>query len=175
MGLNIRNAAMGMAKRVAVTPLRALYNLCFFFLAVILARVGLLRVRPLGRREGETLEEPPTPNDLYVLVMDGGAPSLVHVRVLTSLFKNRVPVVEFGEYMERRREGGGGGGRALEEAVCAVCLSGMEKRDEMRDLWSCRHVFHRQCLDRWVDLGHVTCPLCRSSLLPSSFSYKAGN
>ncbi|KAK4746071.1 hypothetical protein SAY87_012383 [Trapa incisa] len=97
MGLNIRNAAMGMAKRVAVTPLRALYNLCFFFLAVILARVGLLRVRPLGRREGETLEEPPTPNDLYVLVMDGGAPSLVHVRVLTSLFKNRVPVVEFGE------------------------------------------------------------------------------
>ncbi|KAK4771467.1 hypothetical protein SAY87_031999 [Trapa incisa] len=103
MGLNIKNTAMGMAKSVALTPLKALLHLCFFFLSLILARSSLLRVQPPpGRREGETSEEPPTLNDLYVLVMDGGAPSLVHVRVLTSHFKNRVPVVEFGELVERR-------------------------------------------------------------------------
>ncbi|KAK4796613.1 hypothetical protein SAY86_028939 [Trapa natans] len=175
MGLNIKNTAMGMAKSVALTPLKALLHLCFFFLSLILARSGLLRVQPPpGRREGETSEEPPTLNDLYVLVMDGGAPSLVHVRVLTSHFKNRVPVVEFGELVERRHGVAGGGG-AEEAAECAVCLSRMEKSDEMRDLRRCSHVFHRRCLDRWVDLGHVTCPLCRSWLLSPPFSYEARN
>ncbi|WP_422615257.1 RING finger domain-containing protein, partial [Corynebacterium parakroppenstedtii] len=30
---------------------------------------------------------------------------------------------------------------------------------------NCRHVFHRCCLDGWLDLGRMTCPLCRSPLL----------
>lgn len=159
MGLTFRSAAMGMAKRVAFTPLRLLHHLSFLLLA-ILARSGLLRLSQRTRGEEEPLEE----SEDYVLVMDGATPSLVHVHVLTSLIKKRVPVVEYRELLERK--GGVAGG--AEELGCAVCLSGVEERDEIRDLWNCGHVFHRQCLDRWVDLGHVTCPLCRSLLLPPS-------
>ncbi|GAA0155159.1 hypothetical protein LIER_12947 [Lithospermum erythrorhizon] len=44
---------------------------------------------------------------------------------------------------------------------CSVCLSEIEEGDEVRQL-SCDHLFHRECLDRWLGYGNVTCPLCRS-------------
>lgn len=45
---------------------------------------------------------------------------------------------------------------------CAVCLYEFEGRDEVRQLTNCRHIFHRSCLDRWMDHDQKTCPLCRS-------------
>ncbi|GAA0143964.1 hypothetical protein LIER_04526 [Lithospermum erythrorhizon] len=44
---------------------------------------------------------------------------------------------------------------------CSVCLNEIEEGDEVRQL-SCDHVFHRECIDRWIGYGNVTCPLCRS-------------
>lgn len=44
---------------------------------------------------------------------------------------------------------------------CAVCLCSIGEGDEIREL-KCGHVFHCPCLDRWVALGHWTCPLCRN-------------
>ncbi|XP_018824111.1 E3 ubiquitin-protein ligase ATL4-like [Juglans regia] len=56
--------------------------------------------------------------------------------------------------------------------TCAVCLNGLSKEDEIRELRNCCHVFHRECIDRWVDGAHddnhTTCPLCRAPLLTSS-------
>ncbi|KAK8490296.1 hypothetical protein V6N13_098034 [Hibiscus sabdariffa] len=65
--------------------------------------------------------------------------------------------------------------------TCAVCLSQLKEGDEVRELRNCCHVFHRDCIDRWVDYdedqgdhdqedgnNHKTCPLCRSPLLTSS-------
>ncbi|KAL6633773.1 hypothetical protein ACP70R_026444 [Stipagrostis hirtigluma subsp. patula] len=51
-------------------------------------------------------------------------------------------------------------------ATCIVCLERLEAADEVRRLGGCAHAFHRGCIDRWIDLGRLTCPLCRSSLLP---------
>ncbi|KAH7653473.1 Anaphase-promoting complex (APC) subunit 11 protein [Dioscorea alata] len=50
---------------------------------------------------------------------------------------------------------------------CAVCLHDFEGSAEVRRLHNCRHVFHRCCLDRWIELDQCSCPLCRSSLIPS--------
>ncbi|KAK4743611.1 hypothetical protein SAY87_009923 [Trapa incisa] len=50
--------------------------------------------------------------------------------------------------------------------VCVVCMNAVDAKEEIRQLSNCRHVFHADCLDRWIDEGHVTCPLCRSKLLP---------
>ncbi|XP_039114887.1 E3 ubiquitin-protein ligase RHA1B-like [Dioscorea cayenensis subsp. rotundata] len=50
---------------------------------------------------------------------------------------------------------------------CAVCLHDFEGSAEVRRLRNCRHVFHRCCLDRWIELDQCSCPLCRSSLIPS--------
>ncbi|KAB1206502.1 putative E3 ubiquitin-protein ligase RHA2B [Morella rubra] len=54
-----------------------------------------------------------------------------------------------------------------EEMECAVCLCKIEEDEEIREL-RCDHIFHRDCLDRWVGYKHVTCPLCRSSVFPHS-------
>ncbi|XP_057776798.1 probable E3 ubiquitin-protein ligase XERICO [Salvia miltiorrhiza] len=50
------------------------------------------------------------------------------------------------------------------EAVeCCVCLCKFEAEEEVSEL-SCKHFFHKPCLDKWFDNQHITCPLCRSIL-----------
>ncbi|KAM0888359.1 hypothetical protein ACQ4PT_028405 [Festuca glaucescens] len=53
---------------------------------------------------------------------------------------------------------------------CAVCLSGIGGRDEVRRLSNCRHVFHKGCLDRWMEHDQRTCPLCRAPLIPDEMA-----
>ncbi|KAK0571750.1 hypothetical protein LWI29_020939 [Acer saccharum] len=64
--------------------------------------------------------------------------------------------------------------------TCAVCLGDLEGSDMVRDLRNCCHVFHQDCLDKWVDHhkncgdddddnnNHKNCPLCRTPLLTYS-------
>ncbi|PKA60184.1 RING-H2 finger protein ATL28 [Apostasia shenzhenica] len=78
--------------------------------------------------------------------------------------KRRMPVDEYWSLV--KRNGGCGGNQAAPPAACAVCLQPLEARDEVRDLGTCRHPFHVACIDRWVDMGRFTCPLCRGTLLP---------
>ncbi|KAK9027734.1 hypothetical protein V6N11_067557 [Hibiscus sabdariffa] len=44
---------------------------------------------------------------------------------------------------------------------CCVCLCGFEADEEVSEL-SCKHFFHKGCLDKWFNNKHSTCPLCRS-------------
>ncbi|KAJ8773609.1 hypothetical protein K2173_005855 [Erythroxylum novogranatense] len=46
---------------------------------------------------------------------------------------------------------------------CCVCLCRFEAEEEVSEL-SCKHFFHKGCLDKWFDNNHRTCPLCRSVL-----------
>ncbi|XP_021749229.1 E3 ubiquitin-protein ligase RHA2A-like [Chenopodium quinoa] len=50
------------------------------------------------------------------------------------------------------------------EDNCTVCLTGFEDGQFIRRL-CCNHVFHKNCLDRWIDQMKFTCPLCRSPLV----------
>ncbi|KAJ9670864.1 hypothetical protein PVL29_027042 [Vitis rotundifolia] len=62
----------------------------------------------------------------------------------------------------------------LEEAVCGgdapescvVCLYGFEVREEIRWLTNCKHIFHRSCLDHWMNHDQKTYPLCRTPFVP---------
>ncbi|KNA25722.1 hypothetical protein SOVF_003410 [Spinacia oleracea] len=47
------------------------------------------------------------------------------------------------------------------EGECCVCLCKFEDEEEVSEL-SCKHFFHRNCLEKWFDNHHTTCPLCRS-------------
>ncbi|CAK9134387.1 unnamed protein product [Ilex paraguariensis] len=49
---------------------------------------------------------------------------------------------------------------------CAVCLYEFEHWEEIRWLTNCKHIFHRACLDRWMDHDQLTCPLCRTPFVP---------
>ncbi|KAF2311427.1 hypothetical protein GH714_022917 [Hevea brasiliensis] len=48
---------------------------------------------------------------------------------------------------------------------CAVCLTRFEPPEVLRLLPKCKHAFHVECVDTWLD-AHCTCPLCRYRVDP---------
>ncbi|XP_066352504.1 brassinosteroid-responsive RING protein 1-like [Miscanthus floridulus] len=76
--------------------------------------------------------------------------------------KARLPAVRYADLLRSRR--------AASPAVCAVCLGALEARHRVRELGNCAHAFHKACIDKWVDKGQATCPLCRALLLPDPSS-----
>ncbi|CAK9158248.1 unnamed protein product [Ilex paraguariensis] len=91
-------------------------------------------------------------------------PSMVPIPVhfLVESAKEQLPIVEFSRFSERLAADDD------KDRLCIVCLGFMKSSDEMRELCNCCHVFHRYCLDAWIDQGQMTCPLCRSKLLPAA-------
>jgi E3 ubiquitin-protein ligase RHA2 len=47
---------------------------------------------------------------------------------------------------------------------CVVCLNRLSNGDRVRKL-ACGHVFHKDCLDGWLDHLNFNCPLCRFPLV----------
>lgn len=45
---------------------------------------------------------------------------------------------------------------------CVICLSDFSAGEAIRTL-SCKHVFHKECIDNWLG-SHTTCPLCNIQL-----------
>ncbi|KAM7531323.1 hypothetical protein LguiB_034733 [Lonicera macranthoides] len=74
--------------------------------------------------------------------------------VSAALIRELLPVVIFSELGVESPES------------CAVCLYEFDGGDEIRRLSNCRHIFHRSCLDRWMDHDQKTCPLCRTPFIP---------
>ncbi|CAM0951876.1 unnamed protein product [Alopecurus aequalis] len=77
---------------------------------------------------------------------------------LAEIFRSRFRPARFG----RRR-----GITAAVSPDCRVCLVRFEAEAVVNRL-PCGHVFHRACLETWLDYDHATCPLCRSRLLPAA-------
>ncbi|KAG2712500.1 hypothetical protein I3760_04G129400 [Carya illinoinensis] len=48
---------------------------------------------------------------------------------------------------------------------CTVCLSTLESEDMARLLPNCKHIFHAECIDKWLS-SHSTCPICRCEAMP---------
>ncbi|KAL1719705.1 hypothetical protein EV715DRAFT_251325 [Schizophyllum commune] len=43
---------------------------------------------------------------------------------------------------------------------CLICLDAYEPEDDVR-VMSCRHAFHKNCVDTWMQTGKNNCPFCR--------------
>ncbi|GAB2274751.1 hypothetical protein Dimus_009523 [Dionaea muscipula] len=56
-----------------------------------------------------------------------------------------------------------GGDRGKDE--CAVCLSVLGGGELARILPNCKHIFHAECIDRWLS-NQSTCPVCRTEATP---------
>ncbi|KAJ9163302.1 hypothetical protein P3X46_022983 [Hevea brasiliensis] len=59
---------------------------------------------------------------------------------------------------------GGGDDSNKGGSDCVVCLCTLRDGDQVRKL-DCRHVFHKECFDGWLDHRNFNCPLCRSPLV----------
>lgn len=49
------------------------------------------------------------------------------------------------------------------ETGCSICQQNFLPNDHVKKL-GCQHVFHAQCVDRWLQ-GELYCPLCRAQVL----------
>ncbi|KAL4562660.1 hypothetical protein LXL04_026688 [Taraxacum kok-saghyz] len=59
--------------------------------------------------------------------------------------------------------------KGIIDSVCAICLCEYREAEMMRMLPDCKHCFHLTCVDAWLKLN-ATCPVCRSSPLPTPLS-----
>ncbi|XP_020115149.1 RING-H2 finger protein ATL66-like isoform X1 [Ananas comosus] len=55
-----------------------------------------------------------------------------------------------------------------EESTCAVCLGQYNEGEEIRTMPRCGHVFHRECIDRWLIRRSSFCPVCRGRVIRRS-------
>ncbi|KAK3195431.1 hypothetical protein Dsin_026741 [Dipteronia sinensis] len=46
-----------------------------------------------------------------------------------------------------------------EEEMCTICLVELDKEDVVSRLSRCGHIFHMDCIQRWLHSNHFTCPL----------------
>ena len=46
---------------------------------------------------------------------------------------------------------------------CAICLENFDSLSEVKQLPTCHHVFHTNCLTEWL-LRHGNCPMCRTRI-----------
>ncbi|KAB2633017.1 RING-H2 finger protein ATL11-like [Pyrus ussuriensis x Pyrus communis] len=149
---------------------KGLQNLLIFahclkiVLIVALSHLGLLKPAvQISEPTADSMDRHhPNPTN-SILAIDPLCPSIVPVpiHVLTEYIKRRLPVVEFSQVFEKYTKLG------HQDTACSICLECIERRHEVREQSNCDHLFHRECLDSWVNRGHVTCPLCRATLFPA--------
>lgn len=53
---------------------------------------------------------------------------------------------------------------------CAVCLSRFEEIEVLRLLPKCKHAFHINCVDLWLE-KHSSCPLCRQRINENDLTF----
>lgn len=90
------------------------------------------------------LEDNPTYEDLLLL-----SSMLGPVRPSTTTqaaIDEAIPVIDWTEQ--------------LKDESCLVCLDDFKLKQPVRVL-KCHHVFHRECVDRWLCESHNSCPVCR--------------
>ncbi|KAL3532525.1 hypothetical protein ACH5RR_006046 [Cinchona calisaya] len=51
--------------------------------------------------------------------------------------------------------------------LCTVCMEGFESSTGRGKRVPCGHVFHANCIDKWLSVQH-SCPLCRFSVCASA-------
>ncbi|XP_039852900.1 brassinosteroid-responsive RING protein 1-like [Panicum virgatum] len=143
-------------------------------LILVLQLLDLLRHAVLLCLSSLGLAAPPAADDHPAYAAGGPPPDLWALPPSSSLLqaappppapaaiKARLPAVRYADLLRARR------GAAPAPATCAVCLGALEARHRVRELGNCAHAFHKACIDKWVDKGQATCPLCRALLLPGA-------
>ena len=48
--------------------------------------------------------------------------------------------------------------------TCNICLEDYNKDDKVKELPKCKHYFHVDCIDSWVNTKKHNCPVCRCDI-----------
>nr|XP_043616048.1 RING-H2 finger protein ATL66-like [Erigeron canadensis] len=55
------------------------------------------------------------------------------------------------------------GANETSSSECSICLGVFEDGDKLKELPSCSHCYHCECVDKWL-ITHSSCPICRTSV-----------
>ncbi|XP_010419563.1 PREDICTED: E3 ubiquitin-protein ligase RHA1B-like [Camelina sativa] len=55
---------------------------------------------------------------------------------------------------------------------CRICQEEFDCGEEVRCLRNCVHVYHKTCIDRWIQDDKMTCPLCRTPIVPDFYFFR---
>ncbi|KAK8687318.1 hypothetical protein V6N13_086143 [Hibiscus sabdariffa] len=64
-----------------------------------------------------------------------------------------IPVLVYGE------------STILETDKCAICLEEYVHGERVRELPRCKHMFHKKCIEEWLEVPSLHCPICRDGVL----------
>lgn len=70
-----------------------------------------------------------------------------------------LPVSRIRDVAVLRCEKGRGG------ETCSICLMDFKGEDLVNRLPNCGHLFHVECIEKWMDRCKFTCPICRANLV----------
>ncbi|KAF4350984.1 hypothetical protein F8388_021691 [Cannabis sativa] len=114
------------------------------------------------------------PNPVVVVVDDGGllravGSGLAGLIVLANqLNLNRLNSYPYNNNHSSQPQAEAEAEAASNSDDCVVCMSTLRAGEQVRKL-SCRHVFHKNCFDGWLEHLNFNCPLCRSPLLDAHY------
>ena len=52
----------------------------------------------------------------------------------------------------------------LPDDSCSICLEDFKTGDNIKKL-NCTHIFHKECLEPWLNDNNRNCPMCRTDIL----------
>ena len=61
--------------------------------------------------------------------------------------------------------------RSYQTECCPICLTDYETNSVVLAT-ECRHIYHKECLQHWLQSSKSTCPCCRQQLVHSSYTNK---
>ena len=99
-----------------------------------------------------------TSDDYDILVsLDNGG--VIHKGIPTDRLDEQCPSKLFRNVETRRKIEKG----ELPDP-CVICLEVPKPRDKVRQMPSCKHVFHSKCVERWLE-NHLECPCCKTPVV----------
>ena len=52
----------------------------------------------------------------------------------------------------------------LPDESCSICLEDFKTGDNIKKL-NCTHIFHKECLEPWLNNNNRNCPMCRTDII----------
>ena len=52
--------------------------------------------------------------------------------------------------------------RSIKEEICVICLEGIT--EQRCELDSCEHIYHLDCIKKWVKENENSCPCCKATV-----------
>lgn len=56
--------------------------------------------------------------------------------------------------------------QAANSSECMICMCEMSDSSSKQRTLRCLHVFHKVCIDKWIEVGDGSCPICKCQVKP---------